>query len=278
MSDQRLGLALTAAGYAAANEAFRHCWAADREEVLSFLHAYPPAVGRNPFAVLGVGVGDGSFDLRIIAALRTLIGATAIHYIAVEPNEAQLAAFRDHVEHAPLPNVDVTFRQETAETYVPDTTFDLIHYIHSLYHMPGSEERLIRDAVAHLSAGGRLLIALSSERGGIYQMMGRFWNVIDYSFFTSGLFGQEGLRAVLDQHAMPYHYQLFPEVAIDVSECFDSTSALGQDLLNFLMQADMQRAPADLRNQVLGALHELSYERGEKRFLPHPSGVFIVDA
>lgn len=273
-----LRLPLTAEGYAAANEAFRQCWMADRAEVLAFLRADPPQISGDGMDVLGIGVGDGSFDMRIIACLRELYGNRPIKYVAVEPNEAQMQGFRERASTLSRSGVEFTFRQEMAEEYVPERLFDLIHYIHSLYHMPGSEERLILQAVAHLQPGGRLLIALSSEQGGIYQMMQRFWDVIDYSFFTGGLFGQESLRAVLERNKLAYHDELYPDVAIDVTACFDPMSELGMHLLNFLLQADMQRAPTAVRTQALDTLAELSRVEAGRRLLPHPSGVFMVSA
>ncbi len=65
---------------------------------------------------------------------------------------------------------------------------------------------------------------------------------------------------------------------IDVSACFEPDSALGKHLLDFLLQADMQRAPGPLRQRVLKALAELSRAVGGRRLLPHPSGVFTVTA
>ncbi len=272
----RLSLPLTAAGYAAANEAFRRCWSADREEVLSFLQAHPPTSGTENLRVLGIGVGDGSFDLRIIDTLRTLRGGVPISYVAVEPNEAQLAGFRSRVSGAQEQGTQFTFLALQAEDYVPDGRFDLIHYIHSLYHMPGAEERLVRMSLEHLRPGGKLLISLSSERGGIYQLMQRFWNEIDYSFFTRGLFGQESLRELFERNGIAYQYELYPQVSIDVSACFEPDSAQGRHLLDFLLQADMQRAPEPLRQRVLEALAELSRVVEGRRLLPHPSGVFTV--
>ncbi|WNG43822.1 class I SAM-dependent methyltransferase [Archangium minus] len=272
----RLSLPLTAEGYAAANEAFRRCWSVDRAEVLSFLRAHPPSIGAEGLNVLGVGVGDGSFDLQLIDTLHSLVGDVPLSYVAVEPNEAQLDGFRSRVSGAPKRNTQFTFLALRAEDYVPERRFALIHYIHSLYHMPGGEERLLRMSLEHLRPGGRLLIALSSERGGIYQLMQRFWNELDYSFSTGGLFGQESLRELFEQNAIPYRYELYPHVSIDVSACFEPKPELGRNLLNFLHQADMQRAPESLRQRVLDALAELSHVVEGRRLLPHPSGVFTA--
>lgn len=273
----RLALPLSAEGYAEANEAFRQCWTADRDEVLAFLQARLPAPAE-PLRVLGVGVGDGAFDVRIIDALRAAYPAAPIEYVAVEPNEAQLQRFAERLAaHAPA-DVALSLHPQRAEDYAIAAPYDLIHYVHSLYHMPGAQARLIEEAVAGLRPGGRLLIALSAERGGIYQLMGRFWERIDYSFFTGGLFGQELLTALLDGMRVPYEAELYPEVAIDVSACFDPESQLGRHLLNFLLQADMGRAPAALRAEALAALDELARHEGGRRLLAHPSGVFVVGA
>lgn len=274
-TSERLALPLSAEGYAQANEAFRQCWTADRDEVLAFLQARLPAPA-DALRVLGVGVGDGAFDVQIIGALRAAFPAAPIAYAAVEPNEAQLQRFAERLEaHAPA-DVALSLHPLRAEDYRAEAPLDLIHYIHSLYHMPGAEARLLGEAVAALAPGGRLLIALSAERGGIFQLMGRFWERIDYSFFTGGLFGQEQLRALLDAAGARYDAELYPQVAIDVGACFDQGSELGRHLLNFLLQADMGRAPAELRAEALAALDELARDEGGRRLLAHPSGVFVV--
>lgn len=273
-----VSIPLSAQGYAAANEAFRQCWSGDRAEVLSMLAKHPPKPATDTLDVLGIGVGDGEFDLPLLATLRQLFGSMPISYVALEPNEAQLQGFRDRVAAEQPEAVSWTFEPIPAEAYQSDQRFDLIHYIHSLYHMPGSEEQLVLGSLAQLQPAGKLLIALAAERGGIYQMMGRFWNQIDYSFFTTGLFGQESLRALLDKHALPYDFVLFPDVGIDVTPCFDQESELGRNLLNFVLQVDMTRAPKALRDEALAALAEFAPERDGRRWLSHPSGVFILGA
>jgi hypothetical protein len=67
-------------------------------------------------------------------------------------------------------------------------------------------------------------------------------------------------------------------VGIDVAACFEPGSALGRHLLNFLLQADMDQAPAALRRDALDALDALAPADGGRRLLSHPSGVFVVAA
>lgn len=275
---ERYTLPLSAEGYAHANEAFRQCWTADRDEVIAFLNDYMPLTESDSLRILGIGVGDGSFDMRIIRTLRATYRKATIDYVVVEPNTTQLDRFIGHIRADPPSGVHVTMYPIRAEDYQIVAPFDLIHYVHSLYHMPGSEERLIRDAVAGLRPDGRLLIALSAEQGGIYQMMGQFWDRIDYSFFTDGLFGQESLRTILNKLNVVYAEEVYPEVAIDVSECFNPSSGLGRHLLNFLLQADMDQAPQELRHDVLAALDALARTEGRRRLLAHPSGIFVVGA
>lgn len=274
----RLALPLSAEGYAYANEAFRQCWTADRAEVLAVMSQNLPASPSEKLRVLGIGVGDGEFDVQIMSTLRTAFPTTPIHYVAVEPNEAQLYRFAERMQTEAPHAVQLTQHPLRAEEYVIKEDFDLIHYIHALYHMPGNEVRLLRDAIAGLRPGGQLLIALSSERGGIYQLMGQFWNRIDYSFFTSGLFGQESLRAALTELGIPYSAEIYPDVGIDVGPCFDPSSDLGRHLLNFLLQAAIDQAPEDLRQEVLAALDALAPSIDGRRLLSHPSGVFVVSA
>lgn len=275
---QPLSLPLSAQGYADANEAFRRCWQADRPQVLAFLGQHLSPYANQALSVLGIGVGDGEFDIQLIEFLNKELGVGDLYYSALEPNEAQLQGFRRRAETAGLSQAQIEYIQSTAEEFNPEHSFDLIHFIHSLYHMPSQEERLILDAHRWLGDKGHVLIALSSEQGGIYQLMNRFWNRIDYSFFTGGLFGQESLLAVLERNKLSYDYELYPEVAIDVTACFDRESELGRNLLNFLLQADIRNAPTELYEDILVALDELAYTQEDKRLLSHPSGVFLISA
>jgi histamine N-methyltransferase len=275
---QPISLPLSAQGYADANEAFRRCWQADRPQVLAFLRQHLPPYANQAVGVLGIGVGDGEFDIQLIDFLSNELGVGGLHYSALEPNEAQLQGFRRRAEAVGISTTEIEYIQSTAEEFTPERSFDLIHFIHSLYHMPIQEERLILDAHRWLGDNGHVLISLSSEQGGIYQLMNRFWSRIDYSFFTSGLFGQESLLAVLERNKLSYRYELYPEVAIDVTACFDRESELGHNLLNFLLQADIRSAPSELYEDILVALDELAYNEGDKRLLSHPSGVFLISA
>ncbi|NOK58904.1 MAG: methyltransferase domain-containing protein [Chloroflexi bacterium AL-W] len=270
----RLQIPLTEEGYAQANEAFRHCWSGDRWEVLNAIQAHLPTISDSHITVLGIGVGDGEFDEQFIDLIQQKAGPLFIKYTAVEPNQVQLQGFAKRL--SAMPTIQLNLQSVRAEDFVFDQQFDIIHYIHSLYHVPEHEERLIRESLASLKPQGCFVAALSTEQGGIYQMMHAFWNVIDYSAFTSGLFGQESLQKLLDQNRITYDYQRFPDIYIDVTACFDMQSELGKHLLNFVLQANIQHAPTEVYQQALAKLKALAYEEHGIYKLSHGSGVFVL--
>lgn len=269
---------LTPEGYARANAAFRRYWSGDRTELLQFIEQYLPPAGStaDTIAILSVGSGTGEFDESLIRQITARLPNVPLRYVAVEPNIAQAEGFRSRLAARVYPHLQLELVPSRAEEYRSPTPFDLIHYTHSIYHIAGQEERVLREAIGMLTPQGRLLIAIAMEDGGIYRAMRRFWEVIDYGAFGDGLFGQTRLIEMLQRNGLPYTSQLYPEVYIDITDCFDPHSASGQDLLNFVFQADMRQLPAEVRQQALDYLAEISVQRGDRTILYHGSGVFAI--
>lgn len=268
---------LTSEGYAQANAAFRRYWSGDRLELLQFItqQLRPALRGSDDLAVLSVGAGTGEFDATLIPHLRSLTPNQTLRYVAVEPNPAQAEGFAARLQDD-LAGVQLELVPQRAEEYRSDTPFDLIQYIHSIYHIAGQEERVLLDAVQMLKPHGRLVVAIAVEEGGIYRTMRQFWNVIDYGAFGDALFGQTKLKDILDRNHLPYTSELYPEVHIDVTSCFDPDSADGHHLLNFIFQADVQQLPPEVQQQALRYLESISFKQGQRLILYHGSGVFAI--
>jgi hypothetical protein len=133
---QPISLPLSAQGYADANEAFRRCWQADRPQVLAFLRQHLPPYANQAVGVLGIGVGDGEFDIQLIDFLSNELGVGGLHYGALEPNEAQLQGFRRRAEAVGISTTEIEYIQSTAEEFTPERSFDLIHFIRSIICPP----------------------------------------------------------------------------------------------------------------------------------------------
>ncbi|MEM8534248.1 MAG: hypothetical protein AAGF95_25600 [Chloroflexota bacterium] len=92
-----LQIPLDQQGSAHANEAFRRCRSADRQEVLEVIDTYLLKVSDFCITILDVGVGDGTFDELFIEQLQQKSNSLSIEYTAVEPNQAQLQGFAERL-------------------------------------------------------------------------------------------------------------------------------------------------------------------------------------
>ncbi|NJN67558.1 MAG: class I SAM-dependent methyltransferase [Chloroflexaceae bacterium] len=270
---------LTEEGYARANAAFRQTWSGDRPDILQFLEERLPAVlaGKTDLALLSVGAGTGLFDEQAIYLVQRITGQSALDYVVVEPNAAQNQEFAAMTRKEALKDVRFKMMPLRAEDFRPDRAFDLIFYIHSIYHMPGSQEALIRDSVAMLKPHGLLILAVASEECTMAKLMQQFFGIIDYQAVGDTIFGVNQLKQVLERNHLSYTYHPLPQSGVDVTECFRDGSEAGQDLLNFLLQVDTQRLPQEIRQQALAYLKENAAAQPGGRFVvPHWSGVFVL--
>lgn len=265
LNKQPYSAPMTHETYALANAAFLQYWTGDRPEVLAVVDEHITSV---PSRILTIGSGKGEFEEMLIERLIERFGQLDLSVVAVEPNAEQIDGFQRRVER--LSNVNFTYHHLLAEEFTIETSFDLILFIHSLYHMPDKEDELIRNAHAHLRPGGHVVITLATECGAIYQLIQRFWNQIDYSHLGH-LFGQESCKSMLDELGISYFFCSYPEVGIEVTE-------LSDDLLCFLFQINVYALPDGIRADMRAAVDDIAYERDGRRYVPHGSGVFVLRA
>lgn len=264
----RVPALLSDGSYQAANEAFLSRWSSDEDELQAFLKKHAPSAADDVY-VLSVGAGNGNRD---VLALQTLKGSykKTISYTAVEPNKAQTDLLRNNMKKAAssIDNLTLTVIEAKAEDYVfGEGLHDIVLFTHSFYHMAGCEKEVLRNAVKSLKKGGRIIVALSTENGGINQMMGSFWGEIDYSHFETGggLFGQEKFLKLAADEKLEVDLQVLPDVYIDVEDA-------SSDLLNFIMQCDSSKLPEEMLKRVKNKLTELS----PSQRLPHGSGLICI--
>jgi SAM-dependent methyltransferase len=292
----RIPALLDGPGYHAANMAFLNHWSSDQDELLGFIREHAPRdlqsecgaeAGAYTYEILSVGSGDGRRDAAALDVLEDILPeSTAVKYSAVEPSEEQMEALRGRFEtRAATGKRSLLDAAETTTAEAFDFgrgKYDLILFTHSLYHMPGSEKEVLTKAIGALRPNGRIIVALSTEQGGIFQMMGSFWQTIDYSRFEvgDGLFGQESLMKLLnDDFGVENCLKLtkLPDVYIDVSVCFGDGSEEGKHLLNFVLQSDTAKLPTEVNKQVIEELKVKAPTSPDgKHYLPHGSGIFLI--
>jgi histamine N-methyltransferase len=296
MTEGRIPALLDGPGYHAANQAFLNHWSSDYDDLLEFIREHAPRVlqsecgaeaGAYMYEILSVGSGDGRRDAAALDVLEDILPkSTAVKYSAVDPSEEQMEALVGRFENraaAGKRSLLAAAETTTAEAFdFPRGKYDLILFTHSLYHMPGSEKEVMTKAMRALRPSGRIIVALSTEQGGIFQMMGSFWQTIDYSRFEvgDGLFGQESLMKLLnDDFGVENFLKLLklPDVCIDVSVCLGDGSEEGRHLLNFVLQSDTAKLPTEVNKQVIEELKvKAPISPDGKHCLPHGSGIFLI--
>ena len=103
-----------------------------------------------PLKVLGIGSGSGEIDLLILQTMTEVITAQkmkkpTIHNVIVEPSSVLLDQFKMKASSLPsslesAANVSFEWHQKTFSEFSQETTiekrsFDMIHFVHSLYYM-----------------------------------------------------------------------------------------------------------------------------------------------
>ena len=93
----------------------------------------PPLLGAGPLRVIGVGVGDGSVDAPLAAALAT--NHRQVEYVGIEPHAASAAGFEARLGSLDTGCLTVTTAAGAFDDYEPAGSADLVHFVHSLYYM-----------------------------------------------------------------------------------------------------------------------------------------------
>jgi len=253
-------------------------WSGDRESALQFMQTQlqTPLAGQKNLSVLSVGPGPGDFDKQVIRLLQRLTGQPALTYTAVEPNGIHVQEFEAMAQSAELKDVQFELHHLPIEKFQTDQTFDLIHFTHSMYTMPGQEEAVIKKALSMLKGHGRIVIVITSGDAGMYRLSDKFWEVIDYSsYYGDSAFSSTPLREMLDRLALAYAYRAIPGT-IEVAEAFQADSVEGQMLLSFLYLTDLSQVSPKLRQALLAYLDEISTDQDGQQVLDLETGVFVV--
>ena len=123
------------------------------------------------FNILSVGSGTGEMDMEILKIMKEELQRTQgrdqikIYNRAIEPNEYACDLYKSTVKRVNDPQIDFDVRCQTFQEYEgrgPEkleerTKFDVIHFMHSIYHLD-IEESLSHCIENELSANGSLFV------------------------------------------------------------------------------------------------------------------------
>jgi SAM-dependent methyltransferase len=240
-----------------------------RGKVLAWLIDEVPALAARvtdrPLAVLGVGVGDGSVDGPLAARLAT--DERTVHYHGVEPHGASLEGFTARLRGLGRPRLHVTTSMSDFGGFTDRGPYDIVHFVHSLYYVPDVGAAIDR-AMGLLRPGGSL-IALTSPREPL-------------SVLTSLLAPQtthpqwfaETIGAAFTERDLSVSTTTI-EGRLDLTSLHADPSGLGEQILDFLIQARSIDLSPEVRALVDAHLDEIALEEGSFT-VPHPLVAMVV--
>ena len=196
-----------------------------------------------PFRVLSVGSGEGENDINILKALsdsswRADGEAVSMINRVVEPHVGRLDKFRSKTENLHEhfetgANIDfewipMTYQKYKSQKKADDITFDLIHFTHSIYYV-GVEEALVHCYEKELGREGIIISIAQSEDDPMLKFARKFPNQRSPSFPRN-----RDVVAVAEQRGWKYFACPGDCNILDITAIFDSSSSVGNYLLDFL--------------------------------------------
>ena len=196
-----------------------------------------------PFRVLSVGSGEGQNDINIPKAFTDNSGcedgqAVSMINRVVEPHLGRLDKFRlktenlhEHFENGA--NIDfewipLTYQKYKSQKKADDIRFDLIHFTHSIYYV-GAEEALVHCYEKELGKEGIIISIAQSEDDPMLKFARKFHKQRSPSFPRN-----RDVVAVAEQRGWNYFACPGDCNILDITDIFDSSSIVGNYLLDFL--------------------------------------------
>uniref|UniRef100_A0A8C6V4H4 Histamine N-methyltransferase n=1 Tax=Neogobius melanostomus TaxID=47308 RepID=A0A8C6V4H4_9GOBI len=237
--------------------------------------------------VIGVGSGDGSYDLEMLSQLCQKHPGVLVDNEVVEPSSQRLNDYKVMVAQKPdLEHITFTWNKMTDSEFEEQwrqknitKKADFIHMLHVLYYVkdPGATISFFQSL---LDKNGKLLIILASGESGMGMLNGHLRshlcnNEISQCATTADI------KSLLDARGVPYQsYEL--QAHVDITECFTEGDQTGELLLDFLTKVlDFNRtASPELRQAVLRMLRcpQCSVETGGRVLFNNNMGVIVLDA
>ncbi|WP_149484073.1 bifunctional 2-polyprenyl-6-hydroxyphenol methylase/3-demethylubiquinol 3-O-methyltransferase UbiG [Mycolicibacterium sp. P1-18] len=225
----------------------------------------PLLTGCAPVRVVGVGVGDGSVDAPLAAALAT--GGRQVRYTGVEPHAASAAKFAERMNSLDLEALTPTVVIGDFADHDAGHPADLVHFVHSLYYVADLSAALDH-GLSLLRPGGLLLSAVAPlEPLCVLTEMLCPWDGQTPWF-------AEDVHADLERRGLSVATETIAG-RLDVRDALSDPLGRGEDVLDFLIGARSRALTPPARERLLDYLRDISLP-GEPGILPHPVDVMIA--
>ncbi len=224
-----------------------------------------PLLGAEPLRVIGVGVGDGSVDAPLAAALAA--DGRRVHYTGVEPHPASAAGFAARLAALDADSLSVTTVADAFADHEAAVPADLVHFVHSLYYMADLGATLDH-ALAMVCPGG-LLVTATAPRQPLCVLT---------ELLSPGdghrLWCAEDVTAELVARRLEMRSETMV-AGLDLRGVLIDPNGAGELVLDFLVGARTAAMTAEVREQVLAYLAEVALP-GRPGVVPHPIDITIA--
>ncbi|XP_070534546.1 histamine N-methyltransferase-like isoform X2 [Ptychodera flava] len=197
-------------------------------------------VKEDSLQVLAIGTGNGDADVPVIDMMTDK--QFHINYIVVEPDADEIEKFKLLVaskqEQGDWKSVNFEFNQTTIENYLKEAkkaqvkvNFDIIHAIHSAYHIT-HHASVFADLYGHIGKEG---ILVNTMIAGPQEMVNA--KAMEMNFGTRECPGSASFRHMI-QRSLPDVEIItkYRKSYCSVDECFKEYSKDGNMLLDFFVQ------------------------------------------
>lgn len=256
---------LSGAAYALAHAAYEE--ASDQRATLQewLPRELPPLLGPGPLRVLGVGVGDGSVDAPLAAALAA--DGRTVQYTGVEPHPASAAGFAARLGALDADCLTTNAVAGAFADYEADEPVDLVHFVHSVYYLLDLGA-MLDHALAMLRPGG-LLISATAPREPLCVLTELLSPSTGQRFWCA-----EDVAAELTARRLEVRSETVV-ASLDLGSVFTDPRGVGELVLDFLIGACTAALPPQVREQLMAYLAEMALP-GNPAVVPHPIDITIV--
>lgn len=227
----------------------------------------PPLLGAGPLQVLGVGVGDGSIDAPLAAALAA--DGREVGYTGVEPHAASAAGFAARLGALDADSLAVTTVAGAFAAHEAAVPADLVHFVHSLYYMADLEATLDH-ALAMLRPGG-LLVAATAPREPLCVLTDLLSPGTGHRLWCA-----EDVTAELASRGLEMQSETMV-AGLDLGDVHIDPHGEGEPVLDFLIGARTSAMSVEVREQVMAYLAEVELP-DSPMVVAHPIDITIARA
>ncbi|MGB3351851.1 MAG: class I SAM-dependent methyltransferase [Mycobacterium sp.] len=228
--------------------------------------ALPPMLAQSdPVRVVGVGVGDGSVDAPLAAALTA--GGRRVRYTGVEPHAPSAADFAARLTAVDAGTLTPTVVIGEFADHEGGQPADLVHFVHSLYYVADLSAALDH-ALSMVKPGGLLLAAIAPlEPLCVLTEMLCPWAGLK-PWFAEDVRSELGLRGLSPRTETLVGH-------LDARDALSDPLGRGEAVLDFLIGARSRALRPDARGRLLDYLHDISLA-GRPGILPHPVDLLLT--